>query len=502
MMINRCVNKKATTSKTPGDSKTVWIFTNEDDPCQGSEDEKRLVGMVANDTAGNGIDIQLWPLPKSISTRSSSPPFRRHVFFDSITTKNVHNGADSYEDFYLSSSCERMDAGVVFDFDDMLEDVQRQWKKVRRAYSVPLLLPDFRERPEHPGIQLDFFNIIQIQTKPSAVTIHQLTKKYARLACVYPCMNSIYSFISIWRALLTGSNYYFVALHTHRQTIRTTQYVTKDTAEVIEGPRGQEPKQNAVITGEDEDKKKAFGGTTMGIGAGRRATTGMGSCIATFFSFGGERVLMTEKEKALIKSNSNATDVPSLVLIGFKPLNTLSLTQRIGRSYIGYPNDSVIRGSKVAFANLHASMVRKKVYAIGELLVRATATSRLVALYPQQEKRELVGDEGSTFERQVVPPGLILVELPYEDDVRSLDTDPGPIVLAEALQAATQLIRNQQLEGVEFGYDFPNFALAKFSSFLEVRVVRFGSCSDDDHCKKMLLTAHSIVALLFCLSIN
>jgi len=191
---------------------------------------------------------------------------------------------------------------------------------------------------------------------------------------------------------------------------------------------------------------------------------------------------MSKQEQQIVKSKSNAMDKPSLILLGFKSMNAIPMTHRISRSYIGYPNDSAVHGSKIAFAHLHAAMLRKNVLAIGELWVRSTATSRLVALYPQQEKREVIAEENDEddeshqnngMERQVVPPGLILVELPYEDDVRAaVDADTGQEtksdVASEALiEAATGLIRNQRLEGIEFGYDFSNYSLAKFASFLE-----------------------------------
>ena len=60
----RCVKKQAATSKNPGDSKSLWIFTNEDSPCRENEDEKKQVVTVAKDTVENGLKINVWPLPR------------------------------------------------------------------------------------------------------------------------------------------------------------------------------------------------------------------------------------------------------------------------------------------------------------------------------------------------------------------------------------------------------------------------------------------------------
>lgn len=160
----KCVKNHATTSKIPADAKTVWIFTNEDDPCGGNEDETKLMVIVAKDAVENGLDVQVWPLP-----RFNGAPFCRKLFFNNITTTR-----DDLRSFLLER---QDDEEGAFDLDDMIEDVLHQWKKVRRVSSLPLLLPDWRDKPDDPGIMVDLFGIIQIQRKPQSVTIHQLTNK-------------------------------------------------------------------------------------------------------------------------------------------------------------------------------------------------------------------------------------------------------------------------------------------------------------------------------------
>jgi hypothetical protein len=160
----KCIKNHATTSKIPADAKTVWIFTNEDDLCSGNVDKKKLMVIVAKDAIENGLDIQVWPLPCS-----NGAPFCCKLFFNDITT-----ACDDYQSFLLE---QQDDEEGAFDLNDMIENALQQWKKVRRVSSLPLLLPDWRDRPDDPGIMVDLFGIVQIQRKPQLVMIHQLTNK-------------------------------------------------------------------------------------------------------------------------------------------------------------------------------------------------------------------------------------------------------------------------------------------------------------------------------------
>ena len=89
------------------------------------------------------------------------------------------------------------------------------------------------------------------------------------------------------------------------------------------------------------------------------------------------------------KSNANK-GTASLILVGFKPIASMPrLTFQ--NSYFAYPNEEKVTGSGDAFAALLASMLRKEVIAIGELLLRATASSRLVAIVPQNITAKMEG---------------------------------------------------------------------------------------------------------------
>jgi hypothetical protein len=89
--------------------------------------------------------------------------FDGHKFYNKITT------VDDTERF--------LSGAAVFDLDSMLDKIGQQWKKVRRIFSIPILFPGWKERPKDNGIMVDFFRTIQVQKKPTAVTVHQKTNK-------------------------------------------------------------------------------------------------------------------------------------------------------------------------------------------------------------------------------------------------------------------------------------------------------------------------------------
>jgi len=186
--------------------------------------------------------------------------------------------------------------------------------------------------------------------------------------------------------------------------------------------------------------------------------------IVHFATFGADRVPLSPNDVSKIKATSHAgTNNACLILLGFKPESTLPITNILDTSsYLMYPNDNVAPGSTDAFANLHASMLRKNVVAIGELLTRVTACSRLVALYPQAERRD------SELNEQLIPPGMIVVNLPFEDDVRKMNSNCVESIASEELvQKTTDLIRHQKLENLEIGQNFENAALERFWRYVE-----------------------------------
>lgn len=171
---------------------------------------------------------------------------------------------------------------------------------------------------------------------------------------------------------------------------------------------------------------------------------------------------MTKEEVLAIKQASNANaEQASIILLGFKPIDSIPMTHILESTYFVYPNDEKVVGSVEAFAGLHAAMMRNKVIAVGELLTRVNTTSRLVALYPQAEFAR--PDDGY----QIAPPGMNVVVLPYEDDVRAMEVDAGDTASEEAVEKAMDLVRNQKLVDVELGQSFVNGALNEFWRYIE-----------------------------------
>ena len=183
----------AATSQNPYDSRTIWIFTNQDDPCYGNEREKEQVIVVAKDAVDNGIDIHVWPLPYSKSINTTQ--FNTSIFFEHIITNRNYNWSSLISSPLLSFSAnskksmpkgfqsERIDIDstdfveMYLDLDEIMDQIMVQWKKVRSTQTIPLLFPDWKDRPDFPGIMLDIFSIVKVKSKPMHVTVHQETNK-------------------------------------------------------------------------------------------------------------------------------------------------------------------------------------------------------------------------------------------------------------------------------------------------------------------------------------
>jgi ATP-dependent DNA helicase 2 subunit 1 len=180
------------------------------------------------------------------------------------------------------------------------------------------------------------------------------------------------------------------------------------------------------------------------------------------------------------KNNDNAK-FASLKFFGFRPIEDFSVLDSCGPAYMIHPTDEIVAGSKDAFLHLHASMLRKKVMAIGEKVLRVSWSSKLVAVVPM--------DDTET-------PVMMVVDLPFEDDVRVLEPDYsmqeqalatvkdemsekveedpysnhliGSIGSAQLVEAAKTLIDYQKFpEEMNVEDEFENTALQKFYNYLE-----------------------------------
>jgi hypothetical protein len=175
----KCIKKRAPSKvkvQAP-DFKQVWIFTSQADPTYGNADMYDLVQTLVQDATENDIEFLVIPYP------------------------NVQ--AD--QDFYAVYSQLRMDFPLWEDtWDDtdqwkeMVASIRQHWKKTRRAFGVPLLMPDWESHPHRSGCLLDFYRLVQCARIPAPVPIHSETGRYvftivpAMRVSTIPCC-SLYS---------------------------------------------------------------------------------------------------------------------------------------------------------------------------------------------------------------------------------------------------------------------------------------------------------------------
>ena len=114
---------------------------------------------------------------------------------------------------------------------------------------------------------------------------------------------------------------------------------------------------------------------------------------------------------------------PGLIVLGFKPLNSIPSYHRLKQTFLIYPSDDDVTGSTVAFARLHASMLRKSVLAIGQFWLRQSWEWRYCAIRPLPPQPDENGN------------GMLVVPLPFRDDLRTVEPDAASRELANQRQA-------------------------------------------------------------------
>ncbi|XP_060950881.1 X-ray repair cross-complementing protein 6 [Limanda limanda] len=131
--------------------------------------------------------------------------------------------------------------------------------------------------------------------------------------------------------------------------------------------------------------------------------------------YGKKKIVMERDEVDAIKK----FDDPGLILIGFKPMESLKLHHRVRPSLFLYPEEDQVKGSACLFSALLTKCSERDVFALCRCISRRNLPPRFVALVPQEEEV----DEGKV---QTIPPGFNVIFLPYADDIRTLDTPQFP----------------------------------------------------------------------------
>ena len=472
----RCVREQ----KEFSDTKTVWIFTNQDDPLtngifktaeKDSENSKTTLGrngnypntsvaeeleraiVVTKDAVENGLQMYVCPFPRAASPCNiPSTPLSRQK--DQPYVYNNFDPTKFYDYLTVKTSITSFptDSTIPWNIEDIVEEIMsQQWKKIRKATTIPLLLPGYDINSNTSNILIDLYRPISVQ-KPRGVIVH---KKDNRI------------------------------------TNRITQVLVKETGELI-----------------NSSKDKTF----------------QNQRLSSHILFAGRhRVNIKHEEIATIKRhcNSHPKSMPSLILLGFhtyhqnnKSTNSCKqntnetlyprLYHTLDKSYFAYPNvistrmrsmksePKCLNSSYRGFSALYHSMIRKKVWGLGELLMHSSGQSRLIALIPQLEELSDDGCEGGVG--QICPPGFIISYLPFRNDVRYPIVSPSDLTSTQnepqkfesyskrklslyednaescitLVRAARDLIQNQHAtKKIEWGYHFPNPMIRKFWNYIE-----------------------------------
>ncbi|EEQ99826.1 ku p70 dna helicase, putative [Perkinsus marinus ATCC 50983] len=211
--------------------------------------------------------------------------------------------------------------------------------------------------------------------------------------------------------------------------------------------------------------------------------------VRTYVDFGGEHVPITREDVVKMKSfktdendrdRSNMIAVPplggeggqegaeeevisgSLEVIGFKSRRKLKFQHRIGHGYFLYPHEGRITGSKRLVEALCCRMAKREKVAFVRFVARANAQPIFGALSPQMP------DEASQTSG-----GLVLLPLPFADDIRSLEL-PGTSVdevisqeeQKQQIEAAKSIIRGFRISHWS-PYSIDNPSLKLFYAGLE-----------------------------------
>jgi hypothetical protein len=160
------VNRK--TKQQIPDTKQIWIFTTNDDPCQGNEQLINVVKTLIADAQEDDIQVCIWPLPYGDVNghpQKTVQQFDYKKFYDVVGAfatlkKDDDDSPQPDEEFNLAA---------------VIEDMQYRWKKTNKSFAVPLLLPNWKTNRDYPGIWLDVFKLVQVGRRPLRVHVHQQT---------------------------------------------------------------------------------------------------------------------------------------------------------------------------------------------------------------------------------------------------------------------------------------------------------------------------------------
>lgn len=136
------------------------------------------------------------------------------------------------------------------------------------------------------------------------------------------------------------------------------------------------------------------------------------SDINKFQEYGGRKIELTQDEVGVTQKSLLDGSV-GLGLVAFKPRSELRLVDFVRSCHFLYPDESLVKGSHQLFTSLLLKCLDRDVVAICTYKPRDTSLPSYVALYPQNEEKDADG-------AQTVPPGFLIVYLPFADDFRNV----------------------------------------------------------------------------------
>ena len=290
-----------------------------------------------------------------------------------------------------------------------LEEELDIWKTVRPIHRLPMLWPGEQETSEEtPYLQLHWFRLVQTARRPGKIVVHQ---------------------------------------ETGVQLTSLTQIIEKDSI--------SQDILYEKVTGDKDTPPK------------------ISPRLCSYVEIQGTRVPISEEEKIQLKAMSHPHKYASLRVIGFRPANSIDrTTASIEQAYFCIPpddNETRVRGSRPAFSAIHEAMMTKNALMIGEVLTRKSATTRIVVAWALPEKLEK--DEDGEEDYLVRPPGLLVIVLPFHNEIKRPFVDEAtkstdPLASDALVEEAKAFIEGLTIEP-EFGVDFPSHSLELFWDKLE-----------------------------------
>jgi len=170
----KCIKAESPSNKLP-DSKSIWIFTNQEDPSYGDEIQRTYIKVAARDALENGIDIHVLPFPKVDDFGNIQCNFDSDILYKSIVSPQHrmenNNCFSQYND------------GTVV-IEELLDFFDKAMSKVRKIATIPLLLPGWKKRLKEGNddgrsteIMLDLYPIVQQRSKGTPISVHQEKNK-------------------------------------------------------------------------------------------------------------------------------------------------------------------------------------------------------------------------------------------------------------------------------------------------------------------------------------